>query len=169
MSETPEPRPGTPASIERRVERLEVEVATLSGSVTRVELNQVHAAELNKLRFDSLDSSIVQVKDLLVPFMKRMEGIIAGEVETVQMRQGREVLADYLAWRKEIDAKVASNRERLDDIGAEIYSPDQRREIEKRLSALETKFIIASGVGTAVLGILYFFGPTLSAMLGGAP
>lgn len=78
----------------------------LTSTVARVEINQTHAEELNKLRFGALDTSVSNLGTDLKAFMARIEGMISGEVETVQSREGREIVADYQRWRATIDAHV---------------------------------------------------------------
>lgn len=110
IDELPSTRPGTYADLSRRMDRmeqrhetLEVEVRTLASTVSRVEMNQNHAVELNKLRFDALDTGLKSIGGQLTDFTKRMEGILSGEVETAQGRQGAALVADYVEWRKAVD------------------------------------------------------------------
>lgn len=111
MSEdTTAARPGSGADLSRRMDRIEQrqdsieqEVRSLATTVGRVEQNQVHATELNKLRFDALDAGIKAVSATLSDFMRRIEGVITGEIETQQSRTGRELVADYQTWRKGVD------------------------------------------------------------------
>ncbi len=81
--------------VERRHETLEGEVRALVQTVSRVEQNQEHATELNKLRFDALDTGVKSIGGQLGDFTKRIEGILTGEVETVQGRQGQQLVAEY--------------------------------------------------------------------------
>lgn len=90
--------------MEQNHEALAKEVASLAGTVARVELNQAHAAELNKLRFDSLDTSIGGVSATLDRFMGRINAIVSGEVKLPQAQQGEKLVADYLAWREAVDS-----------------------------------------------------------------
>ena len=89
--------------MEQRQDSTETEVRTLAATVARVEQNQIHASELNKLRFDSLDLGIKSLAGQLDTFTKRVEGILTGEIETPTGRQGREIVADYKEWRQEVD------------------------------------------------------------------
>lgn len=105
-----EARPGSGLDLSRRMDAMEKkheelakEVASLAGTVARVEQNQVHAAELNKLRFDALDLSIGNVGATLERFMGRINAIVAGEVKMPQAEEGERLVADYQAWRKEVD------------------------------------------------------------------
>ena len=61
--------------IEQRQERQEAEMGVLSATVARVEINQNHAAELTKLRFDALERSVADVGGTLRTFMGRIEAI----------------------------------------------------------------------------------------------
>lgn len=103
-------RAGSPADVSRRLDRveqrvdgLEREVASLSGTVGRVEQNQQHQSELNKLRFDSLDTSINGVAATLDRFMVRINGIVSGEIRLPQTEQGEALVKDYQDWRKDVD------------------------------------------------------------------
>lgn len=112
-------RAGSTADIVRRMDRIEsrqdtmeTKVDSLAATVARVETNQTHATELNKLRFDALDSGLRVVKEDLRGFMGRIEGIIAGDVETNQTRQGQALVADYRKWRSEVDAFIDAQNAR---------------------------------------------------------
>jgi hypothetical protein len=89
--------------IEARHETLEAEVRTLAATVARVEVNQINAAELNKLRFDALDTGLKSVGAQLGDFIRRIEGLITGEVQTAQTREAAQMVADYEKWRDGID------------------------------------------------------------------
>ena len=112
--DTPLPKIGSIADIARRMDRiesrhetLEGEVRTLSQTVGRLEQNQLHGQELAKLRFDAIDQGQKQMTD----FMKRIEAMISGEVETAQQRQGREMVADYQEWRKSVEDRLPDDNE----------------------------------------------------------
>ena len=93
--------------MESRQDSIEQEVRTLAATVARVEQNQEHATELNKLRFDALDTGLKSLSGQLTDFIKRIDGMISGEVETTQAREGRALVADYQRWRDEVDADRA--------------------------------------------------------------
>ena len=104
-------RPGTNLDMARRMDRMEAaheilarEVSGLTTTIGRVELNQQHAEELNKLRFDAGSEAQKQLSTKLDVFIDRIEKIINGEVDTAQARQGQQMVADYLQWRKDVDA-----------------------------------------------------------------
>lgn len=108
--DTAAPRPGSSVDLARRMEKIEGRYEELAGQVTslastvaRVEQNQEHATELNKLRFDSLDSGLKLLQTDLKGFMARIEGVITGEISTAQTRAGQELVADYQKWRAEVD------------------------------------------------------------------
>lgn len=112
--ETPS-RPGSSQDLARRMDRMETkheelakEVTALTATVGRVEQNQTHATELNRLRFDALDTGMKSIGAQLNDFMRRIEGMVTGEVETAQTRQGRELVADYQQWRGETDDRLDS-------------------------------------------------------------
>lgn len=145
--ETP-PRPGSTVdlsrrmdNIERRQDNIETEVRTLASTVGRVEQNQVHAAELNKLRFDALDMGVKTLTADLTGFMARIDGIISGEIETAQSKRGAELVKDYMEWRDGVDARLAS-----------LYTPEQKARIEERLDSHD-KFE-AQGRLLARIGVL---------------
>jgi hypothetical protein len=92
--------------MEQRQDNIETEVRTLAATVSRVEQNQMHATELAKLRFDALDNALRPFAD----FMKRIEGMLSGEVETQQQREGRALVADYQTWRDGVDADLTRLR-----------------------------------------------------------
>jgi hypothetical protein len=92
--------------IEQRQDGIEHEVRSLSATVLRMETNQEHAVELNKLRFDALDMGIKAVTGQLESFIKRIEGMLTGEVETVQSRESRALVADYQTWRRWVDRRI---------------------------------------------------------------
>ena len=116
----PSTRPGSGADLSRRIERLEHKYDDLAATINRVELNQQHGEELNRLRFASLEQAIqASSKDIsgvrtdLEGFMARIEGLISGEIQTTATRQGAELVADYQKWRRDVDA----DRSRLSLLG----------------------------------------------------
>jgi len=129
--------------MEQNHETLTREVSSLKGTVGRVEQNQVHAEELNKLRFASLDTAVGTLTTDLKGFMSRIENIISGEIETAQSKQGKAILADYQRWHDEVDAKLAT-----------VYTPEQRMEIERRLDShdkFETQGRLLARIGVLML------------------
>jgi hypothetical protein len=146
--EEPTARPGSGADLSRRMDRIEQrqdsieqEMHSLATTVGRVEQNQAHATELNKLRFDALDAGIRGNTARLDAFIARIEGIITGEIDTQQGRQGRELIADYQRWRDTVDERLAI-----------IYTPEQRALIERRLD--EHDRFVTQGTLLARLGVL---------------
>jgi hypothetical protein len=110
-------RVGSNADLSRRVERLEGQMSVLSLTVERVEANQNHAEELNKLRFDGLDRSLTGLAGEVKAWMTRMEGVFTGEVQTAASRdlkaakeqaerEGALVMGEYMKWRGEISNTV---------------------------------------------------------------
>lgn len=110
-----EPREGSSADLVRRMERLEERLDRLEPAVAEVATNQKHAEELNALRFANVQSSVNLVSSDLKEFMRRIEGIIAGDVETGAARQAREMVADWQKWRDKTDAKFETIDQRQDD------------------------------------------------------
>lgn len=111
--DTTAPRPGSSVDLSRLMDRMEQnheqlarEVSGLTGTVARVELNQKHAEELNKLRFDSLETGVGQANTKLDNFMARIEGLISGEVSTAQSRAGQELVEDYKKWRLTVENRL---------------------------------------------------------------
>lgn len=113
------PRPGSSQDLSRRMDRIEQshealagQVTSLAGTVARVELNQTHQAELNKLRFDALDTGLGTVKDSLERFMGRINAIVAGEVK---LPGSEAMMAEHLKWRGTVDAKLEASEGKLDE------------------------------------------------------
>ena len=129
--------------LEERQGIVETRVSELGAVVARVEQNQVHAAELNKLRFDSLDTGVKGVTDTLERFMGRINAIVSGEVKLPQAAQGEKLVADYQEWRKGVDSKLGT-----------IYTSEQRRDIETRLDRHENTLAQVSLVGKIVVVLL---------------
>lgn len=103
----------TPGTTNARLSRLEAKYDDLAkqvegavNTITRVELNQTHAEELNKLRFGALDTAVGTLTSDLKGFMGRIEGIISGDVDTAQSRAGRELVTDYQQWRATTDSRL---------------------------------------------------------------
>lgn len=63
----------TTASIDRRVERLEERVDRVERGVDRIELNVVHAAELHKARFDTIDANSLALSVLVTALAARFD------------------------------------------------------------------------------------------------
>lgn len=129
MSNGDEPRPGTGADLSRRMDRMEQkyddltgEVGSLKATLARVEVAQLHAVETNDLRFKALDLAIGSVGSKLDAFISRVDGIITGEIQTAQTRQGAEMVADYMRWRKGVDDRLAV-----------VWPEGKKKEIEDRL------------------------------------
>lgn len=124
---TPEPRSGSPADLVRRIDRIEAkyealakEVGTLGATVSRVEQNQEHATELNRLRFDALDLGVKTIGSTLESFMARIEGIVSGEIMTQSARQGAELVSEYKVWRQSVEDRLdigVANDTRLNAYG----------------------------------------------------
>lgn len=160
----PGARAGSGPDLARRMDRMETrqeaqeaEVKVLSATVSRVELNQKHAEELNVLRFASLDTAVNSTKAAvdavradLSGFMKRIEGMLTGEVQTAQSKQAAEVMADYVKWRAAVDADRAI-----------IYSKEQRQRIEDRLDEAE-EFRTQIGTGLKIAGFVLGSGQVLA-------
>lgn len=85
--------------MEARQDTTENELRNLTASVIRVEQNQVHATDLNKLRFDALQAGIEQVGSTLTEFVKRMDSLLTGETQTTQTRQ---LMTEYTEFVKEV-------------------------------------------------------------------
>lgn len=117
MNAEADPRPGSTGDLVRRMDSMErkhddlaKEVTALTSTVATVVVNQDHARELTKLRFDALDdgqkaikTDVSAVKGELRDFMRRIEGILTGETPSNQQRQGEELVADYKKWREAVD------------------------------------------------------------------
>jgi hypothetical protein len=159
-------RPGSAADLSRRMDRLERnhedlaastarEFAQLSGTISRVEQNQTHAEELNKLRFGALDTAVSTLSADLKGFMSRIESLISGETETAAARQGRELVEDYKSWRREITMQVdtlTDSVEKTDAVAAALIKSRQSTGVWVR-SVVPW---VLSGIGVAVTVINLF-------------
>jgi hypothetical protein len=123
----PAVRLGTYADLSRRMDRMdqrqdnvEAQVRDLATTVARVESNMNHSAEVSKLHFESIENGQRLLSSQLTDFVRRTEGIISGEIETAQTRAGREMVTDYIEWRKTVDAELRrlSEREQGEDARA---------------------------------------------------
>lgn len=76
---------------------------SLSSTVERIELNQMHATELNKLRFDALEGGVKTLDSNLSRFMARIEGILDGSIPTLSSKQGQAIVDDFTKWRGIVD------------------------------------------------------------------
>lgn len=110
-----DPKPTTDTA--RRLDRIEAKyddlsgrVDGLAGTVERVELNQKHAEELNRLRFDALDAAQKATHEDLKQFMRRIEGIITGEVQLPSAVEGKALVDDYKRWRGGVDTTLTQTR-----------------------------------------------------------
>lgn len=110
-------RAGSALDLSRRMDRIESRqddqgraLAALSGTVERVELNQRHAEELNKLRFDALDASLSLHAGKLDNFMTKIDNILTGVTELPAAREGREMVSDYKIWRQGVDTTLTQTR-----------------------------------------------------------
>jgi hypothetical protein len=160
-------RTGSYADLARRMDRMETRQDNLENKVTelttlvgRVEQNQTHVAELNKLRFDALDSGVKLLASDLKGFMIRMEGIMTGEVKTHAARELEEAMADsaqimsdYRLWREKVE-------DRFDHLDPELPA---------RVRILEARELKRSGVvftfgttKTVLLVIAAFLGPLMA-------
>lgn len=92
--------------MERRQDNMETTLASLSGTVARVELNQKHAEELNLLRHDALKTGLDNLTGTVGAFIARIEGIIDGTIETSQSRQASQIMGDYLKWHDRVEAHI---------------------------------------------------------------
>ncbi len=112
-------RPGTAADLSRRMDRMEIaheslarEVAVMTTTIARVELNQSHAEELHKLRYEATTAAVSGVEtelkqhgDRVTTFIDRIEKVISGETSTPQARQGEALVKDYQSWRETVEAR----------------------------------------------------------------
>lgn len=145
--EAPSPRLGSSADLARRLDRLEInheqlakDVSTLSGTIQRVEQNQTHLEELNRLRFNALDTSVGTLTSKLDNFIARVEGLITGEVQTPQMRSGEELVADYRRWRESVDKSI---NELVDHQGQQELLAKERERASQEAASVRTSAELA--------------------------
>lgn len=123
-------RPGSSIDLSRRMDRMEQnheqlakEVAGLAGTISRVEINQKHAEELNVLRFTALDTAVKSVEATLGTavrslegtlgrFMDRINSIITGET---RLPQNDALMQDYRDWRADVDEKLEASQAKLEE------------------------------------------------------
>jgi hypothetical protein len=86
------------------------EIASLHTAISRVEASFVTFEKVSEMQFKSLDSSITALRSTVEPFMRRIDGMLTGEVETSQQRDGRRELEDYRKWRDGVDDFISSAR-----------------------------------------------------------
>lgn len=108
-------RPGTAADLSRRMDRMEenhdtlvANVNVLQATISRVELNQQHAEELNKLRTDATTLSLVSLESKLGAFMARIDSLMTGETTTSSTR---EILSRYEAFRQDVESRLPARDE----------------------------------------------------------
>ena len=176
------PRVGSTADVSRRVERLEAkqdelaaDVTSLKGTVSRVETNQLHASELNKLRFDALDASIQSSTAKLDQFMTRIEGLISGDVQTNQTREAAAILADYHRWRQSVEERLGEPEKsplgrtfmsRLQVMESRDKEFDDKLELVVAESARNRQWIaVAGGIIGLLVFIAQFAGPIITKVL----
>jgi len=87
-------------------EVLAKEVAGLTTTIARVELNQNHAEEVNKLRFDSIALGLSTLESKVTTFITRIESIIDGSASTAQSRAGEQMVKDYRLWRDSVEVRL---------------------------------------------------------------
>lgn len=73
MVEDSNPRPGTTASVEKRLERVEDMVHVLDTRVAAVELNLKHAAEVNALQYANIDKGQTAILAALEGLDRRLD------------------------------------------------------------------------------------------------
>jgi hypothetical protein len=142
--------------METKHEDLAKEVATLTATTGQVVLNQQHGEELNTLRFKSLDGAVAGIGTDLKGFMTRMEGIISGEVTTTQGRAGQEMVADFVRWRKETDARLTI----IEDVPTLITRVDSLEDREMRRKGVIEAF---SGIKGILLMVAAVASPLIAA------
>lgn len=97
--------------LESNHDSLRQEVSGLKSTVERVELNQKHAEEVNALHFAALNTGLTTMSGKFDAFVTRIDGIIAGEIQTAQSQQGQKILAEYLEWRKSVELEMEESRD----------------------------------------------------------
>jgi hypothetical protein len=112
-STAPLSRTGSGADLARRMDRMEArqdateaKLGDLTVIVTRVEENQKHSDTVAALRHDAMATSLGGLTSTVDIFIKRIEGILTGEVQTAQSKQGQALIADFTAWRSEVDRRL---------------------------------------------------------------
>src|SRR4051812_5309543 len=89
--------------LEAKYDELAKQLGSAVATIDRVESNQQHAEELNKLRFTALDTSVGTLSTDLKGFMSRIEGLISGEVRLPQQER---IMAEYLAFKDDTETRL---------------------------------------------------------------
>lgn len=153
--ETSAPRAGTGADLARRMDRMENRqdsmeqtLANLGATVARVETNQAHAEELNKLRFESQKQGLDTLTGTVGAFIARIDGIISGEIETAQSKQGLRIMTDYLAWRERVDTHI--------DESTVLHASQasQRQGMIFALSGAKATILLAAAIASPIVAIV---------------
>jgi hypothetical protein len=152
-------RPGSGADLSRRMDRMEqrqdstdTKVTELASVVARVEMNQQHATELAKLRFDAVDTAVKNIDATLERFMGRINAIVSGEVKLPQTVQGEQMVSDYLLWRKAVDANLAELRNQ------NTRQSGVNAGIGQTFGTGKAIVVTAAAVVTAVIAVIGFIG-----------
>lgn len=152
---TPVPtRAGSNADLARRMDRMEIRQDTMESKVTdlatvvaRVEQNQTHTAELNKLRFDALDTSTKTIVENLTSFIKRIDSLMTGETTTANTRS---ILDDYAKFRD-------STLTRLDELeDTDLKGSAKNDGVIQTFGAGKAVIVTAAAAITAIIAILGF-------------
>lgn len=161
--ETPTPRPGSAASLDRRVERLEAQqdqlqasVNALATSVELVKVEQGHMKELMGAKFTTLETALGSMSAKFEQMVASLQQAMADPNATPAGRQGYEALKRV--------------HERIDEV--EHGKEETHEEILKRLTDVESlaksnrEWIVrAGGIVAAVLFIITFFGAQIRAII----
>lgn len=94
--------------MEARQDEQAKQIGSLAATIDRVEENQRHAEELNKLRFAALDTSVSTLTADLKGFMSRIESLITGETQTTQQRQ---LFEEHNRWRASVEERLEESGE----------------------------------------------------------
>jgi hypothetical protein len=135
--------------MEGRQDSLEAKVLDLTTVVTRVEVNQNHALELNKLRFDTLDTSLKTLTSEVTAFMSRVTSLMTGETETAL---GARMLREY----EEFRVSTANRLEAMETRALKIdtQSETRSRGILSAAAGVKSVLLILLAIASAAAAII---------------
>ena len=148
---------GSGPDLARRMDRMEdwqrTTEKTLSDqglTIALVAKDVSHMETMNAQRFGSLEKALGSIETMLTAHMKRVEGVISGEIETPQTKQGQAIIAAYEKKRDEVDARLDALEDQKDQTAARIQG---RGDV---LSWGKVALITLAPVTVAFLAILTF-------------
>lgn len=163
VASTPAPaRVGSNADLARRMDRMEqrqdnqeTQLRDLAAVVSEIRLGVAHGSELSKLRFDALDTGLNASRTDLAAFMKRIEAIMSGEIQTAQ---GKAMMDQYTAFVRESIEDRKNIRDRVDVIEEDHIRRDAARQgISGLLSGTKGVVLVIAAIASPIIAVLVNF------------